>query len=224
MNLKTLTLTLKSTRPVEESAAKLRGFFATRFNEYALLHQHIDVDKLLYRYPRIQYKIIDGVPLVLGIEEGAEVLKEIYDKYDEIQLGENTYTIVERGIALKEEEFGISPAILSYEFITPWIALSQNNYQRYLESSREQRRELLRRTLIGNILSASKGLDYVVLEEIKVAIGGLHRRKCELKGTLFIGFLGRFIVNFEIPDYMGLGKSVSRGFGTVRMEKKEIGK
>ena len=221
MNLKTLRLTLKSTRPVAESAAKLRGFFATRFNEYALLHQHINVDKLLYRYPRIQYKILDGVPLVLGIEEGAEVLKEIYDKYDEIQLGENTYTIVERGIALKEEEFGISPAILSYEFITPWIALSQNNYQRYLESSREQRRELLRRTLIGNILSASKGLDYVVLEEIKVAIGGLHRRKCELKGTPFIGFLGRFIVNFVIPDYMGLGKSVSRGFGTVRRGVRE---
>ncbi len=216
MHLKTLRLTLKSNRPVEEAAAKLRGFFATRFNEYALLHQHRNVDKLLYRYPRIQYKILDGAAVVLGIEEGAEVLKEIYDKYDEIELGENAYTIVERGIALKEEEFGISPELITYEFITPWIALSQTNYQRYLESKREQRRELLRRTLIGNILSASKGLDYVVLEEIKVAIGGLRRRKCKLKGTPFIGFLGRFMVNFAIPDYMGLGKSVSRGFGTVR--------
>ena len=224
MNLKTLLLTLKSTRPIEESAAKLRGFFATRFNEYALLHQHIDVDKLLYRYPRIQYKILDGVLLVLGIEEGAGVLKEIYDKYEEIKLGDSVYTIVERGIALKEEEFGISTELTTYEFITPWIALSQTNYQRYLESNRADRRELLRRTLIGNILSASKGVDYVVLEEIKVAIGGLHRRKCDIKGTPFIGFLGRFMVNFAIPDYMGLGKSVSRGFGTVRMEKKEIGK
>ena len=223
MHLKTLRLTLKSDRPVEASAAKLRGFFATRFNEYALLHQHIDVDKLLYRYPRIQYKILDGVPLVLGIEEGAEVLKEIYDKYDELKLGDSVYTLVERGIALKEEEFGISTELITYEFITPWIALSQNNYQRYLESKREQRRELLRRTLIGNILSASKGLDYVVLEEIKVAIGGLHRRKCELKGTPFIGFLGRFMVNFTIPDYMGLGKSVSRGFGTVRRGEKVVG-
>ncbi|MDI6884883.1 MAG: hypothetical protein QMD22_00755 [archaeon] len=44
MHLKTLKLTLKSDRPVEEDAAKLRGFFATRFTEYALLHQHIDVD------------------------------------------------------------------------------------------------------------------------------------------------------------------------------------
>ena len=216
MNLKTLTLTLNSDRPVEENAAKLRGFFATRFTEYALLHQHIDVDKLIYKYPRIQYKILEGAAIVLGIEEGAEVLKEIYDKYDEITLGESAYTIVERGITIKEAEFGISPEILSYEFITPWIALSQHNYQRYLKSKREARRELLRRTLIGNILSASKGLDYVVLDDIKLAIGRLRRRKCELKGTSFIGFLGEFVVNFAIPDYMGLGKSVSRGFGTVK--------
>ena len=31
-----------------------------------------------------------------------------------------------------------------------------------------------------------------------------------------LGFLGAFSVNFEIPDYWGIGKSVSRGFGTVR--------
>jgi len=30
-----------------------------------------------------------------------------------------------------------------------------------------------------------------------------------------IGFLGKFQVNFNIPDYLGLGKSVSRGFGTI---------
>ncbi|MGB3458062.1 MAG: CRISPR-associated endonuclease Cas6 [Halobacteriota archaeon] len=219
MHLKTLKLTLKSDRPVEEDAAKLRGFFATCFNEYALLHQHIDVDKLLYRYPRIQYKILEGAAIVLGIEEGAEVLKEVYDKYDTIKLGENVYTIVERGIALKEEAFGIATEILSYEFITPWIALSQNNYQKYLESKREQRIELLRRTLIGNILSALKGLDYVVLDDIRLEIGRLRRQKCMIKGTPFIGFSGGFMVNFTIPDYMGLGKSVSRGFGTVRRAK-----
>ena len=96
MHLKILTLTLKSTNQITEDASKLRGFFATKFNEYALLHQHKDVDKLLYRYPRVQYKILNNTPVVIGIEEGADVLKEIYDKYDEIRLGDNVYTIVER--------------------------------------------------------------------------------------------------------------------------------
>jgi len=216
MPLKLLLLTLKSTRPVAEDAAKLRGFFATRFTEYALLHHHVEVDKLLYTYPRIQYKILEGAAIVLGIEEGADVLKEIYDQFGELKLGECTYTIVERGITIKEVDFGISPNLLSYEFITPWLALSQQNYQRYIDSRREERRELLRRTLVGNLLSASKGLEYVVLGEIKLELGRLRRLKCEVKGTPFIGFLGEFMVNFAIPDYFGLGKSVSRGFGTVR--------
>jgi hypothetical protein len=30
------------------------------------------------------------------------------------------------------------------------------------------------------------------------------------------GFKGTFAVNFELPDYIGLGKSVSRGFGTIK--------
>lgn len=30
------------------------------------------------------------------------------------------------------------------------------------------------------------------------------------------GFKGTFAVNFELPDLIGLGKSVSRGFGTVQ--------
>jgi len=39
--------------------------------------------------------------------------------------------------------------------------------------------------------------------------------KTSLKGKGMIGFVGKFSVNLRIPDYIGLGKSVSRGFGTV---------
>ena len=31
-----------------------------------------------------------------------------------------------------------------------------------------------------------------------------------------LGFFGTFSVNFEIPDYWGIGKSVSRGLGTMK--------
>jgi hypothetical protein len=33
------------------------------------------------------------------------------------------------------------------------------------------------------------------------------------------GFKGTFSVNFELPDYIGLGKSASRGFGAIIKEK-----
>jgi len=36
-----------------------------------------------------------------------------------------------------------------------------------------------------------------------------------------LGFLGTFSVNFEIHDYWGIGKSMSRGFGTVKKTDKQ---
>ena len=136
MLLKILRLTLHSDAPMRGDASKLRGFFATSFNEYALLHQHV-TDRLIYRYPLIQYKMLEGNPLVLGINEGAEVLKAIYDKFEEVRLGESSYTIMERGVTLKSEEFGCCQEICSYRFASPWLALSQENYARYGNASRE---------------------------------------------------------------------------------------
>nr|WP_292395657.1 CRISPR-associated endonuclease Cas6 [Methanoculleus sp. UBA303] len=96
------------------------------------------------------------------------------------------------------------------------MALNQQNYLRYLEFDRNERSELLRKTLTSNFLSASKGLGYHVPDRIKLDIRNISTCQCDLKGTPMIGFTGEFLVNFDIPDLLGLGKSVSRGYGAVR--------
>ncbi|MFZ3384314.1 MAG: CRISPR-associated endonuclease Cas6 [Candidatus Methanoperedens sp.] len=214
MNLKTFTLTLVSNRHIEGTSTQLRGFFATKFNEYTLLHQH-SADKFIYRYPLVQYKMINSAPMVIGINDGAEVLKQIYDKYDEIKLGEEVYEIVERGICVKNQEFGLSEKIHSYEFATPWLALNQENYMKYygLKDGGE-RLDFLRKTLTGNLLSMSKSLDYQVPDKIKCDVQ-VNIRKRRLKDVNVMTFIGGFQANFIIPDHLGLGKSVSRGFGAV---------
>jgi len=215
MILHTFTLTLGSTRPIHGTAPALRGFFATKFTEYTELHQH-DADKFIYRYPVVQYKMIKNVPTVIGINEGAEVLKKIFDEYQEIRLGAETYQIVERGISIRDEEFGISDTIRSYEFTTPWLALNQENYRKfYTLKGKEERDEFVRKILIGNLISMSKSLGYEVPAPIKCDTN-LHFQKDRLKNTSVMTFAGRFHVNFLIPDYLGIGKSVSRGFGAVK--------
>jgi len=220
MILHTFTLTLGSTQPIHGSASELRGFFATKFTEYTELHQHIE-DKFVYRYPVVQYKIISEVPTVIGINEGAEVLKHIYDEYQEIRLGVNKYQIVERGISIKDEEFGISDKIHSYEFATPWLALNQENYQKFYGlKNHEERDEFLRKTLTGNILSMSKSLNYQVPDRIKCDLS-VKIRKDHLKDVSMMTFIGIFHLNFIVPDFLGIGKSVSRGFGAVRQLSRE---
>jgi hypothetical protein len=215
MNLRIFTLTLKSTQPIRGSSVQLRGFFATKFNEYVLLHQH-NTDKFIYNYPLVQYKMINKMPTVIGINEGAAVLIEIYDQYDEIKLNNKVYEIVERGISYKNEEFGLSNKFQTYSFKTPWFALNQENFtDRYKKISTAEQKELLRKTLVGNILSMSKSLGYTVPEKIKCEMN-LHPGSSRLKGLEIATFKGEFMINFLIPDYFGLGKSVSRGFGTVK--------
>jgi len=219
MLLKTLTLKLESDKKITENAHQLRGFFAAKFNEYVLLHQH-KAGKFVYSYPLIQYKMIDSIPTIISIDEGTEVLKEIYDGYDSLKLGKKEYKIYERQIIIKEQMFGVSDSIYEYQFLTPWLALNEKNYEKYIKfGTWEKKKILLAKVLIGNIISMSKSLGYTVLESIKANILKLKEVKTSLKGVPMLGFLGDFSVNFEIPDYFGIGKSVSRGFGTVKRVK-----
>jgi hypothetical protein len=214
MLLKTLTLKLESDKQIQEHSYKLRGFFATKFNEYVLLHQH-QADRFIYSYPLIQYKMIDKMPRIIGINEGVEVLKEIYDGYDSIKLGEHEYKIFQREIVIKEHEFGVSDKFKKYQFLTPWFALNQENFENYLKLDFEKKKEKLRKIMIGNIISMSKGLKYTVDKEIKLDTK-LRQICSSFKGRKITAFKGEFIVNFNIPDLLGIGKSVSRGFGTVK--------
>ncbi len=61
----------------------------------------------------------------------------------------------------------------------------------------------------------SKSLGFTVPEPIKTNILNLNEVPALLKSVFMISFLGTFSINFEIPDYWCIGKSVSRGFGVV---------
>jgi len=157
MKIRTFVLTLTSNNRMQGSSVELRGFFATKFNEYTLLHQH-NADQFIYRYPLVQYKIVEDKHIVIGINEGAKVLKQIYDKCDEIQLGEHKYNITEKGISIKDLEVGFSDKFHKYVFLSPWFALNEENFPKYLKAGPEERQEMLRRILRNNILSMSAGV------------------------------------------------------------------
>lgn len=215
MKLRVFTLRVLTDAPIDASAAQLRGFFATKFNDYQLLHHH-SADKLIYDYPRVQYKVIDGQHLVLGIDEGVEVLKEIYDQYESLRLGSMTYNVIGQEFGVKQCELSVSDEYCVYTFKTPWLALNQANYQKfYACKNRMERLELLSRTLIGNLLSMSKSFGYAVPQRIE-AVVDVNAAKTHLKGVSVMAFHGRFTTNFEIPELLGIGKSVSRGYGAVQ--------
>ena len=215
LQVKTLLVKFTLDTPTGVSPSKMRGAVAAQFEQYILLHHHFG-QLLLYRYPMIQYKFLGPSPTIVGINEGADLLHKIHYDLDRLTIRREEIKIIGKNLIFRSDDYRLSSQPISYSFLTPWLALNEKNYEQYMKfGTWSERKELLENILIGNILSVSKSLGYTVAEPIKVEIGKMHEVKTRLKDVPMIGFLGTFSVNFEIPDYWGLGKSVSRGFGTL---------
>ena len=212
----TIELSFKTSKTLNFSdTVRLRGFISRIFSNNILLHNH-DNESLRYSYPRVQYKVIDSHAIVLGLAEGIEALKPLA-QLNRIVIGHEDIHIDDFEIIEDKSPLGILSNHQPYSFLTPWLALNEKNYEKYQKlGTWAKKKELLESILIGNIISMSKSLGYTVPEPIKANIISLKEVQTKLKGTPMLGFLGTFSVNFSIPDYWGIGKSVSRGFGTIK--------
>ena len=215
MKINTTHLILKTNREVKNETSKFRGFIGRQFEKYPILHNHYGEGKFLYSYPLVQYQIIDGQASILGIEEGADRLKEIYSEITELRLGDSYYKVEDHLIYDKEYDVKPSNDELHYKFISPWLALNTNNFQQYKQiNDWKEKKIMLNKILVGNILSMSKGLGIIVNKRIHVK-SNLNPVSTNYKGVNMLAFTGEFKVNFRIPDFIGFGKGVSQGFGTV---------
>lgn len=196
-------------------AHKLRGYFGTLFKEYSpLLHNHYEDGRLRYQYPLVQYKIINHQPLLTGINEGAELLIKLFLKIKEININEKVYPIHSKNIETRKITLKDTNNLFTYSFKTLWIALNEKNHNRYIQCSTEERKLLLQKILIGNILSFYKGIGYTAEREILLTTSVIEN-KTKFKDIDMLAFSGSFVCNAILPDFVGLGKAVSRGFGTI---------
>ncbi|WP_373839840.1 CRISPR-associated endonuclease Cas6 [Methanospirillum sp.] len=207
-------LVMHTDRPVEETGTNLRGYIGSKFPEYPLLHHHLD--KPMLTYPKVQYKVIGGTPSILGIEDGASVIGEIADDITELVFRTGRYEILQK--VSYDQKIPIMPVRdpIQYRFVSPWMALNEDNYRKYqVIHDWKERKQFLNRILIGNFLSMAKGLG-IVIEERLIVKSMLEQVPIRYKGVKMTGFIGSFLVNLQMPDYLGIGKGVSQGFGSIR--------
>lgn len=194
----------------------LRGFFGNLYRNRPEFHQHSG-DRLIYSHPLIQYKMIENSALIVGLKEGAYLLKAI-PELNHIELHHRNYAILEQKLHSSTVSCGLTSEPIHYRFATPWIGLNEENHVEYLriKHKKELVSKLLRRILVGNILSMCKSLRYVVENKIEAVLDLEECKKVEIKqGVEMVAFTGEFKVNFSIPDFWGIGRSSARGYGTV---------
>lgn len=199
-------------------AHKLRGYFGNLFKEHSpILHNHYEDGRFRYKYPSIQYKVVQNVPMLIGIGEGAELLPQLFLKIKELDISGKKYAIGSKNIEVRHEETGYSAQLHEYSFATLWMALNQKNYPKYQNLKTTTEKEtMLNAIIVGHILSffRNTGIELDTNERLMAKVN-LQEKSTLFKENKMVAFTGTFIVNVKLPSEIGLGKSVSRGFGTI---------
>lgn len=201
------------TKPVNPSF--LRGFIGERFKENDLVHNHREDGSNIYRYPLVQYKKIENQYLLAALKkEGVAVLKQFFLELEEITIKDQRLEILSKEMKVMNHEIRIENTMqFQYEFQTPYIALNQKNTVLY--HNQDNKKEFLDRMISNNILSFLKGMNIFIDERIQCRFIQTDRFFQTIKDNDFTAFSGFFSANIDLPDYIGLGKFVSRGFGTI---------
>jgi hypothetical protein len=198
-------------------AHKLRGYFGNLFKEHSpLLHNHYENGKTRYAYPLVQYKVIDKTPLLVGLQEGADLLVSLFLKIRKIDIEGQQYPVLAKNIQQKQYDLVVNQQLYNYQFKTLWMALNQENHRKYQQLAENAKTQFLNRQLQNNILSFYKGLSFRTSERI-MAITRVIEKQTRFKDQAMLAFNGEFTTNAFLPEMAGIGKAVSRGFGTVHL-------
>ena len=200
-------------------AHKLRGYFGNLFKDHSpILHNHYQDGSARYAYPLVQYKVVGKMPLLVGFQEGAELLVSLFLKIREIKIEGQYYPVLAKNIQQKQYDLNVNQQLFNYRFKTLWMALNQENHRKYQQLDENSKTQFLNRQLQNNILSFYKGLSFRTTERI-MAVTRVNEKQTLFKEQAMLAFDGEFTTNAFLPEMAGIGKAVSRGFGTVTQIK-----
>lgn len=188
--------------------------------EHVLFHQHKADQTLMYAYPLIQYKLIQQQASIVCIGEGVDEIHHFF--------GQKNWTINMHGeqIELKVDRLDLKSINLNiwekqFDYsLFKWQALNEKNYREYNKlSSVTEKVQMLERILTGNILSFAKGVDWHIEQPVKLTITDISLERLSKMKDIEVAALDiRFRCNVALPDFIGLGKGVSKGFGILNQK------
>jgi hypothetical protein len=187
-----------------------------------LFHNHKSNGGVSYRYPMIQYKCTDEKATIICLGEGADDIHFLLSNPSlDLRIGGRQLTFLIEDIGLHYHSLTTGEAWYNYT-LQNWQALNQDNFRKYesLESEIE-RLQFLEKMLLGNLLAIAKtfGVDRSTNRiEVKI-LRQKGQRWLSFKGKKVLTFDLEFKTNLSLPEYIGLGKGVSVGFGNVKSLK-----
>ncbi len=190
--------------------------------ENILFNHHISDNTYLYRYPLIQYKSIRNQPAILCLGEGVDEIHKFFIKKDwTVNLHGRDYKLSIDKLDLNSITLNIWDNSYTYK-IFGWLALNGKNYPAYQKiTAPTDKTAFLRGILTANILSFAKGVDWRIQKKVELSIDSISReRPIQFKEVGLHAVDALFSTNVYLPDYIGLGKGASHGYGMIKQIRK----
>ena len=131
-NLKSISLKLKTDRPVRKTPYQVKGILMKQFPDSEIVPMLNGSYRKKYLYPRIQVKILKEQIIIFAINEGVKPLLKIQDSIKELNFGDITFKVDDLSNEKNTEFFTLTPFLNEYNFISNWAALNHSTKKQYL--------------------------------------------------------------------------------------------
>ena len=200
-------------------AKLIRGFCLRMFGqEHIEFHNHFHKkgEDVIPGFPVIQYRY----DTILGLKHGKDILKSIYEEIPYFMPKTNRHREVKLesvDFEIKEDVIGVTDEMIRYRFEN-YMALNPKNYETYMSLEGEKQYKFLNNLLKIHVSSLFAGLELKGVSPKYFKIRGSFKERTEVKYKKrdTILFSGNFETNLILPDNLGIGNQISKGYGQIR--------
>ena len=213
--VQTITVRLLTDKPVRKTPYQVKGVLMRQFPDEEIIPMLNGSYRKQFLYPRVQVKILNEQIYIVGISDGVEPINAIISKMDLLDFGNITFQVLDSEIEKHEDRFQPISKLIRYRFATPWVALNQTTGHRYRFLNNVDRVNFLNKLLGQNIVFMAREMGMELEENIftKVILSSLFPTPVDENN--WGAFDGEFSTNFLLPNYLGIGNGITRGYGTV---------
>ena len=211
----TINVRLFTDKPVRKTPYQVKGVIMKQFPDNEIVPMLNGTYREKFLYPRVQVKILNEQIYLIGIAEGVEPIKSILSELTSLNFGNITFEISKSEIEENNDSFKLTPELIKYRFVTPWIALNQNTGKKYRSLKNKDRINYLNKLLGKNIIFLAREMGIETDENIfsKLNLSTLVPKAID--DNKWGAFNGELKINFLLPNYLGIGNGITRGYGTI---------
>lgn len=213
--IKTIVVKLVTDKPVKKTPYQVKGVLMRQFPEEEIVPMLDGRYRDRFLYPRVQVKILNEQIYIVGLGEGVESIKAILGKFDSLDFGNITFHLHDVDVEEDDSRFRPVDRLIRYRFITPWVALNQTTGSRYRFLNNNEKLAFLNRLMGQNIVFLAREMEIGLEEKIytKASLDSLFPKPVDENN--WGAFTGEFRTNFILPNYLGIGNGITRGYGTI---------